>query len=103
MGGGRPMSAVRTKTVGLPGADHRSGRTHRSGTALGDPDGPPFWSKATAEREDRLRRTPTLEIPTVSDEITQALAQLVRDRWAAEGRGLKVARSTLWVMAMRQG
>ena len=43
-----------------------------------------------------------VETPCVPDVIALALAQLVRDRWAAEGRQLDERRGTLHIIVMRQ-
>ncbi len=45
---------------------------------------------------------PHVEIPVVSDVIALALAQLIRDRWAAEKRENDDGRGRLRVMEQRQ-
>jgi hypothetical protein len=97
-------ATVRTKSVAsLALADRRDRRTQHPSSAARDPGARRLKIMTPGRWMDEGGATPSPVMATVTDEIAMALAQLVRDRWAAEKREIDVGRSRLRVMVMRQG
>jgi hypothetical protein len=99
-----PMNTtVRTKPAGcLLLADRRGTPTSRRSRPWGGPVARPLRFKTIGRFEDARRHTPAVEISVISDKIARAFAQLVRDRWAAEGREMAERQGSLRVLVTKE-
>jgi hypothetical protein len=99
-----PMNiTVHTKLAGcLLLADRRGTLTSRRSRAWGDLVARPLRFMTIGRLEDTRRGTPAVEIGVIPDEIARALAQLVRDRWAAERREMVGRQGSLRVLVTKE-
>lgn len=96
-------STVSLKPVGcLRIADRRGTEPSGRSGAWCDPVIRPFRPKTMRRLDNTTRVTATVEIGVIPDVIALALAQLVRDRWAAELRGFDESRGRLHLLVTRQ-
>ena len=99
-----PMNTtVRTRSAGcLLLADRRGTLTSRRSRAWGDPVAGPLRFMTIGRFENARRLTLAVEIGVIPDKIALAFAQLVRDRWAAEGREMAERQGSLRVLVTRE-